>query len=157
MLALRLVRLIETHSNRLAAHLMEQLITDPRTSDMRKVPRVELEDRTYEIYHNLSKWLLYKTEDEIERRYMELGERRAAQGVSFAHFFWALVTTKEVLWNFLQGEGFVDNPVELLGELELLRLFDQFFDRALYYALLGYQQREHAQQQALHRPSHAHA
>ena len=48
--------------------------------------------------------------------------------------------TKEHLWGFLQRESLLDRPFELYGELELLRMLDQFFDRAAYYGILGYQQ-----------------
>jgi hypothetical protein len=48
--------------------------------------------------------------------------------------------TKEHLWEFLQRQGFMNSPVELYGEMELLRLLDQFFDRALAFATEGYEQ-----------------
>ncbi|MGZ4817734.1 MAG: hypothetical protein ACXVZJ_03860 [Terriglobales bacterium] len=48
---------------------------------------------------------------------------------------------KEHLFAFLQREGFAEGVVQLYSELELLQLLDQFFDRALYYAAVGY---EHA-------------
>src|SRR6266581_3906928 len=47
---------------------------------------------------------------------------------------------QEHLWEFLQRQGFLRSPVEIYGELELLRLLDQFFDRALCYATEGYEQ-----------------
>ena len=46
--------------------------------------------------------------------------------------------TKEHLLGFLQREGMAENPVQIYGELELLQLLDQFFDRAVYYAVSGY-------------------
>jgi hypothetical protein len=33
--------------------------------------------------------------------------------------------------------------VELFGEMELFRLVDQFFDRALYHAAVGYERVHH--------------
>jgi hypothetical protein len=42
------------------------------------------------------------------------------------------------LWQFLQQEAFADNIVELHGELELHQMLNQFFDRAVYYGILGY-------------------
>jgi hypothetical protein len=75
-----------------------------------------------------------------ERRYSELGARRACQGVAFSHFVWAITATKEHVRTFVQREGLADSAMELHGELELLHLLDQFFDRALYYAAVGYEQ-----------------
>jgi hypothetical protein len=122
----------------LAKRLLARFERSGRTHDLCNVPRHELERRAYEVYRHLTDWLLYKTEKEIEKTYTELGMRRAVQGVPFGHFFWALVTTREVLWEFLQEEGFADNPLDLRGGFELLRLLEQFFDRALYYATVGY-------------------
>jgi hypothetical protein len=139
MIALKLVRLIESHSDELAARLMAKFEHNIRTQELCKVPREELQRRSYEVYRNLTDWLLHKTEHEIEKTYIELGIRRAEQGVPFSHFFWAIVTTREVLWEFLQDEGLGESPLDLLGSFELLRLLEQFFDKALYYATIGYE------------------
>ncbi len=141
MIALRLVRLIENHSDELAAGLLVKFQHSPRTQDFSKVPAQELRERVHEILHHLSEWLLQKKETDIERRYREIGARRAAQRVSLSDYCWAIVLTKEHIWEFLQRQGFLQSPMEIYGELELLRLLDQFFDRAMYYVTEGY---EHA-------------
>ena len=138
MIALKLVRLIESHSDELAKRLLARFERSSRTHDLCNVPRHELERRAYEVYRHLTDWLLYKTDKEIEKTYTELGMRRASQGVPFGHFFWAIVATREVLWEFLQEEGFAESPLDLMGGFELLRLLEQFFDKALYYATVGY-------------------
>jgi hypothetical protein len=140
MIALRLVRLIEHHSEELTAELVAKLETSSRTVDLRKVPTEELRGRIQEILRHLSEWLLTKTGHDIERRYFEIGERRAGQGVALSDFCWAMSMTKEHLWEFLQRQGFLRGPVEIYGEMELLRLLDQFFDRALCFASEGYEQ-----------------
>jgi hypothetical protein len=141
MLAIRLVRLIEKHSEQLSRELSEKVWNSPRCSDLHKVPVTELEARTREIYRNLSDWLLDTTvaEAEMERRYTELGEARAQQGVAYSHFVWAITATKEHMRAFVQREGLSGSAMELHGELELLHLLGQFFDRALYYAAVGYE------------------
>ncbi len=139
MMAIRLVRLIETHADRLAHGLQHKFQHATHCTDLKKVPAAELKDRSYEIYRNLSDWLTAKSEAEIEHRYIALGARRAAQGVALSHLVWAITATKEHLWEFLRDEGFADKPVELFGELELLHNIEKFFDRALYYAAIGYE------------------
>ena len=138
-MAIRLVRLIETHADRLAHGLQHKFQHSPHCADLKKVPASEMKDRSYEIYRNLSDWLTAKAESEIEHRYIALGARRAAQGVELSHLVWALTATKEHLWEFLESEGFAEKPVELFGELELLHSIEKFFDRALYYAAIGYE------------------
>jgi hypothetical protein len=140
MLAYRLVRLIETHSDGLAASLLERVRTSPLLADYRLVPPEELRQRVYEIYRHLGDWLLSKSEQDIERRYLEIGARRAAQGVPSSQLTWAIVLTKENLWEFLKNEVELDRPTEVFGELEVVKLLEQFFDRAIFYASMGYEQ-----------------
>jgi hypothetical protein len=142
MIALRLVRLIEDHSEELAEGLLEKFRQSSRTQDFSKVPARELRERVHEILYHLSEWLLQKKESDIEKRYREIGARRAAQHVSLSDYCWAIVLTKEHIWEFLQRQGFLQSPLEIYGEMELLRLLDQFFDRAMYYVTQGYEQAE---------------
>jgi len=140
MLSHRLVRLIETHANALALNLSEKVRDSRQLSEYDKVPTSELNARVYEVYHHLSDWLLERKEQDIEVRYTAIGSRRAAQGVSLSQLIRAIVLTKQNLWEFLKRQSMADNPVEIFGEQELLQLLDQFFDSAIYYAALGYEQ-----------------
>jgi hypothetical protein len=152
MIALGLVRVIERHSDELAAELVAKLGTSSRTSDLRKVPVEELRRGIQEILRHLGEWLITKTGHDIEKRYFEIGERRASQGVALSDFCWSIALTKGHLWEFLQRQGVTGSPIEIYGEMELLRLLDQFFDRALCFATEGY---EHYVQ--LRNGSHSHA
>ena len=140
MFAVKLVHLIETHADKLSEALIHKLKNADECSELvAKVPAHELKHRTYEIYNHLSDWLLSKTLSEVEERYTGLGVRRARQGVPFSQFVFAFQTTKQVLWDYLLQEGLLE-PEDLIGEMELVRSLGQFFDRALYYAAMGYEQ-----------------
>jgi hypothetical protein len=60
--------------------------------------------------------------------------------VALSDFCWATAVTKEHLGEFLERQGFKRGPVEIHSEMELLRLLDQFFDRARCFATEGYGQ-----------------
>jgi hypothetical protein len=139
MLAYRLVRLIETHSDALAAGLLEKVRNSELTRSYRHVPPEELKQRVYEIYRHLGDWLLGKSVFDIEQRYEEIGTRRAHQGVPISELIWTIILTKENLWEFLKKESLMERPVEVFGELEMLQLLEQFFERAIYYASVGYE------------------
>ncbi len=139
MIALRLVRLIESHSEELTDSLLGKLERSSRAADLQKVPMEELRGRAWDVYRNLSDWLLTKTTDDIERVYIPLGHRRAEQGVKLSALCWALMMTEETLWEFLDMERAREKPLEILGSLELLRLLDHFFDQAIYFATFGYE------------------
>jgi len=139
MLAYRLVRLIETHSDALAAGLLAKVQSSELTRAYRHVAPEELQQRVYEVYRHLGDWLLGKSTFDIEQRYEEIGTRRAHQEVPISELIWVIVLTKENLWEFLKKESSVERPVEVFGELEILELLDQFFDRAIYYSSIGYE------------------
>jgi hypothetical protein len=139
MLATRLVRLIEAHSGDLATSLTEKIRTSQRTLDYLKIAPEDLKQQAYEIYFHLGDWIMSKTESDIELHYTRIGQHRAEQGIRSSDFVWALVITKENLFHYLQTQAVSDRAIELLGELELLQLVEQFFDRALYYAMVGYE------------------
>ena len=139
MLAYRLVRLIETHSDALAAGLLEKVQNSELTRSYRHVEAEELRLRVYEIYRHLGDWLLGKGRFDIEQRYEEIGTRRAHQGVPISELIWVITLTKDNLWDFLKKETLSGQTEEVFGELEMSQLLDQFFDRAIYYAAVGYE------------------
>lgn len=153
MMLYRLVRQIETNSQALAACLLDRVQNSEATSDYESVPPEELKERVYEIYRHLGDWLITKDEFDLEQRYLKIGARRAQQEVPFSQVAWAITLTKDNLWEFLKKESVTDRPVEVFGELEMLQLLDHFFDRAIYYAAVGYERwiAEHmiAQQNAI--------
>ena len=77
---------------------------------------------------------------------MQIGARRASQGVAISSVILALDATKEHLWEYVVREGLVDRHVELCEELDLLQRVELFFDRATYYAARGHEK---------HRPARA--
>lgn len=139
MFSYRLVRLIESHADALASSLEERVHGNSQVSHFRDVSAQELRERVYEIYGHLGEWLLGKNELDVEQRYREIGSRRASQKVPLSEVIQAIVLTKENLWEFLKSEAVADRAVEIMGELELLQMLEMFFDRAIYYAAVGYE------------------
>ena len=135
----RFVRLIEDHSDALAASLLHKVQKSSRTEHYSEVPDEDLKQRVSEIYRHLGEWLLHKNEADIEQRYTEIGARRAHQGVPLSELIWAIVLTKHNLWEFILDEAYPERPLEILGKQELLQLLDQFFDRAIHSAAVGYE------------------
>jgi|SRR5271165_1105519 len=142
MMLYRLVRLIETHSQALSACLLDRVQQSELTPIFQKsVPPEDLKERVYEIYHHLGEWLMGKDEIQLEQRYLQIGACRAHQNVPLSEVLWVIVLTKENLWEFIKKESVLERPVEVFGELEMLQLLEQFFDRAMYYAAVGYERR----------------
>ncbi len=138
MLSIHFARLIENHSEELAEGLARRLHQSERTPAYRDIPSDALKQQLQDLYENLSLWLTTKTEAEIEARYTDVGRRRARQGIPIAQFSWAVIMSKEYLWQFLLREAMADHAMQLLSELDFLLLLEQFFDRALYYSVRAY-------------------
>lgn len=144
MLTYRLVRLIEDNSEALSEGLLEKVRNSPLLTDYRNVPPADLKDCVHDIYRHVGEWLLTRKEKEVAARYTEIGWRRAGQGVPLSQLAWTIVLTKENLWEFLKHRV-AEDLTGVWGELEMLQLLDQFFDRAIYYAAVGYEKYQAAQ------------
>jgi len=139
LLAYRLVKLIETHSDGLARSLHKRYLEDSRCSGYANVPESELTQRVYEVYHHLGEWLLAKTEAEVEQRYLEIGAKRAEQGVPASQVLWMIWLVRDNLWTYLEKHAELERPAEVFAEVELQNMLDQFFGHAMYYAVLGHE------------------
>jgi hypothetical protein len=140
MLGSRLVHMIEEHADDLANGLTAKLAQSNLTSDFRKIPTEELQKAAAELYRNLGEWLLKKTEKDIEQHFVSIAQRRSAEGIRLPQLVWALVISRNHLYQFLLGHAFADSIFELYSELEVQQLLNQFFERATYYAVVAYEE-----------------
>jgi hypothetical protein len=92
------------------------------------------------LYRNLGEWLLSKTEKDIEKHFVSIAQRRAADGIRLQQFVWALIISRNHLYRFLLGHVFADSIFELYNELEFQQLLNQFFERATYYSVAAYEE-----------------
>ena len=146
MYPLRLVRLIEAHCEEIANDVMRKTHASPRTRKMQEFCDAELHAGMMEILQHLSEWLLTKTDAEIQLRFRQLGVHWACQEIQVADGCWALFLIKDYLWDFVQKQAVLHSPVEIYGGMELLMLLDQFFDRAVCYAVEGYESQRRSEQ-----------
>lgn len=139
MLSGYLVRMIEQHAAELTKELLDDLQSNPRIPAFRQLSREELHDRMHDLYRNLGQWLANESEAVIETAYGEIGRRRAAQGVPISEVVYALCLVKEHLRNFVRRVDFLESALELHREVELNTMVGHFFDRAVYFAVKGYE------------------
>ena len=140
MRALKLVQHLRADADSMSQRLLENIRNSTRCSELlRRVPVEEHKRYALDIYRDLMEWLVTETDSPIEARYLELGRLRAQQGVPFSQLFWAVCITREYLSDYIQQECLIDEPVEFWGGVMLLRSLNQFFDRALYFSLIGHQ------------------
>jgi hypothetical protein len=141
MRALRLVQHMKNNADRMSAAVLQKIRASDRCGELlARVPPEEHKQYALDIYSQLTSWLETQNGPGIEERYVALGMRRAQQGVPFSELFWAVCIANEHLWEYMQEECLVEEPVEFWGGIQLLRSLNVFFDRALYFASIGYQE-----------------
>jgi hypothetical protein len=138
-LAHRLMRLIELHADALAETLESRIASSERCATYSRVSGGELKTLVAGIYGQLGQWLVTRTEEDIARRYTMIGARRAEQCVPASELLWCIVLVKENLWEYLRSQEALENTSQIFGELALMQMVDQFFDRAMYYAARGHE------------------
>jgi len=150
MLANRLIQLIENHSEALTQEAVHDVLANEKTKSFRKVSRAELKPRIAALYQNLGKWLGIPDEDAIRQEYEDWGRTRFRQGIPLSEITYVLILTKKHLRKFIREHGLVHFsgdrvtpnellPVELYAIQELNYLVGEFFDRALYHLVRGYE------------------
>jgi hypothetical protein len=135
MLSVHLVQMIEDHAEELTRGLITTLQSHSRTPHYHRLTYEELHFRTYSVYRNLGHWLGHKTEEPIETTYSELAKRRFQEGVPLEEIVFALISTRNHLYDYIRSSGLMDSAVELHQERELYRLVGNFFDKAIYYTV----------------------
>jgi hypothetical protein len=133
------MRLIELHADALAERLEARIASSGRCATYSRVSADELKSLVSGIYGQLGQWLVSRTEEDIARRYTMIGARRAEQSVPASELLWCIVLVKENLWEFLREQEALENTSRIFGELALMQMVDEFFDRAMYYALRGHE------------------
>ena len=139
MLSVRLVQMIEDHAGELTRELINALQRHARTPHYHSLTYQELHYRTYSVYRNLGRWISQKNEEPIAANYSDLAVRRLAEGVPLEEIVFALTSTKNHLYAYVRTAGLMDSAVELHQERELHGLIENFFDKAIYYAVRKYE------------------
>ena len=140
MRALKLVQYMKANGDRISEELINRIRSSDRCGELlSRVPAEEQKRYAVEIYRDLTDWLAVEIDSLVEGRYVNLGIQRAHQGVPLSQVFWAVCIARDYLWEYMQQECLLEDPVEFWGGVMLLRSLNQFFDCALYFTLFGYQ------------------
>jgi hypothetical protein len=141
MRAPKLVQVMKDKSDAMASELVVKIRASAKCRDLQvRVSESEQKQYAREIYQDLTEWLVNKTDSVLAQRYVALGRHRASQDVPVSNLFCAVTIAHESLWNYMQQECLHEDPVEFWGGVILLRSLSDFFDRVVYFALIGYEQ-----------------
>ena len=91
MRAPKLVQLMKTKSAELSEKLIHKIRSSERCGDLfLRIPESEHKQYALEIFEDLTQWLGNEKDSILEQRYVDLGVRRAGQGVPLSQLSWAM-------------------------------------------------------------------
>src|SRR4051794_27278916 len=132
MSATRLTQLLAAHADGLTTQVLQDFLMNPRTPSIRRLPRAEITERFSALYRNLADWLAKHDDDAVRAAYEAWGRKRFTQVIPLSEIAYSVILAKQHLHRFAQEHG--------LADLQAVEgLIAEFFDRALYYLIRGYE------------------
>jgi len=139
----RLVDLIEGNADELTASYVQDIRRDPRMPSYQGFDQKEIYKRAYRVYSQLGKWVSNETTKEDVRDYWTaLGRQRRREGFPFSEIVLSLCHIRRLLWSKIQAAGLLDTALDLYQAMDLQHRVLVFFDRAIYYAAVGYEEKD---------------
>ena len=137
----KLVDLIERSADELTTIYVQDIRRDPRMPSYQGFDQKEIYKRAFLVYSQLGKWISRETtKEEIRNYWRALGRQRCREGFPFSEIVLSLCHIRRLLWDKVQGSGLLDTALDLYQAMDLHHRVVVFFDRALYYAALGYEE-----------------
>lgn len=134
----RLLEEIEKNASELTADLIAAIRQDPRAQAYHALSQERLRALAIKLYQNLGYWLRSRTEPAVKTNYERLGRQRFHSGIPMEQMVFGLTLTKTQLVEFIR-RALPGDSAERDMELELIVSIGQFFDKAVYHAVAGYE------------------
>ncbi|HNY64116.1 MAG TPA: hypothetical protein PKM41_01680 [Deltaproteobacteria bacterium] len=140
MISEKIVSLIKDNASLLTERLMEDLLSRQETRSYRNLDRAVLKNRVFDVYNWLDAWLQGdKAKGEIRNHYVEMGRQRFREDIPLEEAVMALMLIKRHLWLFVEEQNYSESSFMLHQALEFNNRVVLFFDRAIYFTVMGYQ------------------
>jgi hypothetical protein len=139
MLSIRLVQLIESHSEEIAKRVILSIRKHPDLQHLAGRSDAELRDWCHQIVANLSFLLSASKDDEVKRRFQVMGRLRFEENVPLHEAVLRLHILKDKIVGFVHEQGFPMTAMHLYSEEELEQRMGRFFDACVYHIIRGYE------------------
>ena len=138
MISSRLVKAIEKQVHTLAVDLVASVRQDRRAAAYENLSDAQFEGVVLDLYSNLGHWLHSRTWHKLQIVYERKGRERFHGEMPLEQLIFSLTRTKTMLLDFIRGSIEGDASERDL-ELELILSVSEFFDRAIYHTICGYE------------------
>ena len=135
-----LVELLERSADELTNRYLEEVKKHNLLPTFRAFDQKELYKRAFRVYSQLGKWISQETtKEEIKIYWRDLGKQRRKEGFPLPEIIQSACMLRNQLWIKVQAEGLLDTVLDLYQAMALYNRVVMFFDRAIYYAVCGYE------------------
>ena len=138
MVSRRLVLEIERNAHKLAVDLVEAVRQDRNAEAYRHLTDAQFQGVVLDLYANLGEWLQSRTWNKLRHTYERKGRERCHGTLPLEQLIYSLTKTKTMLLDFIRGSLPGDSS-ERDMELQLILSVSEFFDRAIYHTIAGYE------------------
>jgi len=130
--------MVSDHWADIAARALLRIRRDSKLLEFGKLPEADLRERAREILQNLGHWLV-SSENDLGRRYENLGRQRFEEGIPLHEIVYALQLLRESMIQYIRDQGLGRTPLDIYAEEELEVGSDRIFDTIVYYFVRGYE------------------
>ena len=135
-----LVKIIETRAEQIAKTWYRDVIESNYAPSLKNLSAEDALKIAMNVYQKLGYWLLPESDHEVKQTYERFGESLCYRDFRMEEVVMILILIKRHLWLHLLQEGAISSNLEIYQALEVNNKVVLYFDRAIYFALIGFRQ-----------------
>lgn len=141
----RLVEVIKSKSSEVAKKWYHEVVESQHIPNLRGLSEEQGMDIAMTVYENLSRWLTPAASSGDTREiYVQFGHSLYCRGFEMEEVVQTLILLKRYLWLTLLEMGLMTTDLNIYQTLELNNKVVLYYDRAIYFALIGYKEARRA-------------
>jgi 8-oxo-dGTP diphosphatase len=134
-----LITIASENSKKIINLWIDDITTNPSTLSYHGLDKKDLSERAAFIIDRFELWLKGdKTEKELKDFYYNLAKKRKEDNVILEDMVSSLSLLKKHIWMYIYSFGVWEKAVDIYRMFELGERLIYFFDRAVYYTVMGY-------------------
>jgi hypothetical protein len=145
----RLVEIIESKATEVSQRWYRDMQESHYIPTMHNVSEDEGMRMAMTVYSNLGKWLSPTGSKEIKDTYRDFGSSMFHRGFDMEEVVMVLILLKRYLWLALLEMGLMTTDLNIYQTLELNNKVVLYYDRGIYFALIGYRESKAVSQRAV--------
>ncbi|MBU4302382.1 MAG: hypothetical protein KKE56_06425, partial [Actinobacteria bacterium] len=134
----QLVAIIESRADEVARTWYREVKESHYTPGFKNISEEEGLEMATNVYRKLGYWLTPSSDKDVKYTYEMFGESLYNKGFRMEEVVMVLVFIKRYLWLHLLEQGIMSTNLEVYRALELNNKVVLYFDRAICFALEGY-------------------